>query len=158
MTDDDLRTQLEDLEARFDALNRSRMHLRERVDDLEAENESLRERVADLEQVVDPDPGAVEYDELSRSRKVHRVRRRLVETAARTNGKASMQYSDVMWLFDGHPSRGHCYVLMELAGDLDGFRYDTNGDTPHRILVNLDGVNDETLIHAANTAHGGEGV
>ncbi|MFB6256468.1 MAG: hypothetical protein ABEH58_07060 [Haloplanus sp.] len=158
MTDDDLEARFDDLEARFDALNRARMHLQERVDEVEAENESLRERVADLEQVVDPDPGAVEYDELSRPRKVHRVRRRLVETAARTNGKAAMQYSDVMWLFDGHPSRGHCYDLMSLAGDLDGFRYDNTGDTQHRILANLDGVNDETLIHAANTARGGEGV
>jgi cell division septum initiation protein DivIVA len=158
MSDDDLRAQLDDLEARFDALNRSRLDLRERIEALEAENERLRDQLAELSQVVDPDPADADYESLTRARKVHRVRRRLVEDAATSNAKAAMDYTAVKWLFDGHPSDGHCYDLMQLAANLDGFRYQERDGASNRVLVNLDAVNDETLIHAANNARGGEEV
>jgi cell division septum initiation protein DivIVA len=152
---DDVGAQLDDLEARFDALNRARLDLRDRVETLEAENERLREQLADLRTVVDPDPADQDYEALDRSRKVHRVRRRLVEDAASSNGKASMDYTAVKWLFDGYPSDGHCYDLMQLAENLDGFRYQERDGGSNRVLVNLDAVNDETLIHAANNASEG---
>lgn len=114
--------------------------------------EALEDRIAALEQLVDPDPGAVDYDQLTRPQKIYRVRRALVERAATNGGTASMQYDDVMWLFDGHPSAGHCYNLMERAATLDGFAYDEagNGRGQKRIRVVLDGVNDERLLHAVN--------
>ena len=154
---DDVETQLADLEARFDALNRSRLHLMERLDEAEEERNRLRERVAELEELVDPDPGAAEYEQLTRPQKVHRVRRYLVEVAAERNGKAAMQYREVKSLFDGHPSAGHCYDLMERTAELDGFDYDTPSGQggQKRIRVNLGGVNDETLLHAVNKARQG---
>lgn len=136
-----------------DANRRMLNYLRDRVEDLETENESLRERLANLESIVDPDPSA-DYSELPKSRKVYKLRKALVEEAAQATGTAKMDYKEVRWLFDGQPSVGHTYDLMELAGQLDGFSYDT--EPQHRITVKLDGVNDETLVHAANKARQGE--
>jgi hypothetical protein len=133
-----------------DANRRMLNHLRDRVEELESDNERLADRVAELEQVVNPDP-ATAYDEMSRDRKVFRVRKALVEEAATGHGAASMDYKEVRWLFDGQPSPGHAYDLMELAGALDGFEYDNSHDTK-RVTVKLASVNDETLIHAANKA------
>lgn len=140
---DDLEQRVNELEAKFEALNRARMYLIE-------ENEELKEEVARLNEIVAPDPNHVEYEHLTRDQKVFRIRRRLVEIASSSNGAARMSYKDVTWLFDGHPSAGHVYDLMKLAGEMDGFEYQT--DPYHRIVVNLGDVNDETLIHAANKA------
>jgi len=159
MSDNDLEERLDELEARMDALQRSREALQHDVWELEDENEQLRERVAELEEIVDPDPNSREYEHLTKPQKVHRVRRSLVEKAAQTRGKARMKYDDVQWLFDGQPSPGHAYDLMELAAELDGFAYDqAGGDGQKRIRVNLDAVNDESLIHAANKASTGGAV
>ena len=156
--DDDLATYLADLEGRFNALNRARVSLLDRVDDLEDENDSLREELAELREVVNPDPGSTEYDALSKAQKVHRVRRYLVEQAATaTTGKSQLLYREVITLVDGNPSPGHAYDLMEAAGNLDGFEYGEDAGGTKRVTANLEAVNDETLIHAANkaTTHGG---
>lgn len=129
-----------------------------RVDDVVAENKQLRERVADLEAQVDPNPESLEYEKMDRDTKVQKVRLALVRRAAtRQNGKASMEYSNVQDVFDGHPSPGHAYDLMELAGQMDGFGYDTNAGECNRIRVDLDAVNDEAMIHAANNAQSSGG-
>lgn len=155
---DELEKRLADLEARFDALNRSRLHLMERLDEAEEERDRLRERVAELEELVDPDPGSTEYAQLTRPQKVHRLRRQLVTVAANTTGKASMFYDDVQSHFGGHPSPAHCYDLMKRAAELDGFAYDQagGGQGQKRIRVDLGDVNDESLIHAAKKATGEE--
>lgn len=153
---DTLDDRVDELEALVDALRRRSESLQHDVWELEEENDQLRDRVADLEEIVNPDPTSREYDHLSKPQKVHRIRRSLVEKAAQTRGAARMQYDDVQWLFDGHPSPGHAYDLMELAAQLDGFEYDTPGDGgKKRVRVNLDAVKDETLIHAANKASTG---
>jgi len=115
--------------------------------------EELEDRVAELEELVDPDPGGVAYEQLTREQKVHRVRVALLEQA--TAGKsAAMKYKDVQWLFDGRPSPGHAYDLMELAAEADGYVYDRAGggnvNGEKRIRVEPDAVNDERVIHAAN--------
>lgn len=120
--------------------------------------ENLEERVAELEKVVDPDPGTTEYEQLTKSQKVHRIRKTLVENAARTNGRDGMKYKAVMTLFNGHPSPGHCYDLMERAGYADGFAYDESAGGEKRIQVDVADVNDETLVHAANKATKGMAV
>lgn len=147
---DDLDARVLDLEGRVEAFNNARQYLTEQVEELEAENERLRERIAELEELVDPDPGSVSYDQLTKEQKIHRVRKKLAQKAnGSRGGKARMTYKDVMWLFDGHPSTGHCYDLMECAARLDGYAYDAAGDGGEkRVRVNLDGVNDETLVHA----------
>lgn len=133
-----------------DANRRMLNHLRDRVEELEAERDALHDRVAELEQVVNPNP-ATAYDEMSRDRKVFKIRKSLVEEAATGRGTAAMDYKQVRWLFDGEPSPGHAYDLMELAAQLDGFNHDDTADVK-RVTVKLDAVNDETLIHAANNA------
>lgn len=149
---------LQEMEARMDALSRGNAYLRERVDELEAENDSLRGELAELGEVVDPDPGSREYASLSKAQKVHRLRRTLVEQAARaTTKRAKMEYTDVIYLFDGHPSPGHAYDLMRAASNLEGFQYDTSGERQNRITVDLESVNDESLVHAANKATQGMG-
>lgn len=147
MTDDTpTAADLEDLEARFQALNRARIDHRDRV-------AALEERVAELEELVDPDPGATAYEMLTRPQKVHHVRKKLVEMADRQDGKAQLKYRDVKMLFDGYPSAGHCYDLMERAADLDGYAYDeAGGSGEKRIRVNLADVNDDTLVHVVNNA------
>lgn len=156
--DEDLDERVRELEALVDALQRKMSAIKDDAWQLEEENERVRERVADLEEIVAPDPGSVAFEELSRPRKAYRVRKALVEQAAASaNGRAAMNYTDVKWLFDGQPSDGHCYDLMELAADLDGFDYGTpSGEGGQkRVTVNIDAVNDETLVHAVNNARGG---
>lgn len=149
---DDTERRLNDLSGQVEALHNARSFLTEKMEELEYENQQLRERVAELEELVDPDPGGKEYDQLTKDQKVHRVRTALVEQATNNhNGKAKMNYKEVMWLFDGHPSAGHAYDLMERAGVLDGFAYDkAGGDGEKRVRVNVDDVNDDALVHAVN--------
>lgn len=144
---DDLEKRLDAVEARLDAMSNWNEDLRE-------ENEALRDRVAKLEELVDPDPGAVGYENLTKEQKVFRVRKVLAERAGRSNGKAAMGYKEIVALFDGHPSPGHAYDLMERAGELVGYAYDVGGGGRgnKRVRVELDDVKDETLFHAANNA------
>ena len=123
------------------------------------EHRELEERVAELEGLVDPDPGSTAYQQLTKAQKVHRVRSALVEEAEKSGGRAALKYDDVKWLFDGHPSAGHCYDLMGRAADMDGFAYDRpNGDGGQkRVRVNLDGVNDLDRFHAVNNGSLEEG-
>lgn len=128
--------------------------LRRKVNAQQARIDDLEDELADLKQVVDPDPGATAYHQLTKDQKVHRVRTALVEDAAGGDGRAYMKYKAVKMLFDGHPSDGHCYDLMERAAHADGFDYDEagQGDGEKRIRVNLAAVNDDALVHAANNA------
>lgn len=151
--DDDVRILLERLNGEVGALKRKTFALEERARDLEAENDQLREELAELREVVNPDPARTDYDSLSKDQKVYRVRRFLVEQAASSaTGKSQLSYREVLTLFDGHPSAGHAYDLMDAAANLDGFAYGKNADGEKRVRVELDAVNDETLLHAANKA------
>lgn len=134
----------EDRDPLVEALQRKVNTQAERIEDLE-------DRVAELEQLVDPDPGTTAYEQLTREQKVHRVRVALLEQA--TAGKSAvMRYDDVRWLFDGKPSAGHAYTLMELVAEAEGYTYEIggHGKGQKRIRVEPDSVNDERVIHAAN--------
>ena len=143
---DDLADRVTELEAWQDAAKRQLSHLRE-------ENERLRDRLAELEELVDPDPGGVAYDQLTSDQKVHRIRVALLEQATAGNAP-TMKYDDVRWLFDGKPSAGHAYDLMERVANADGYVYETggHGDGQKRIRVEPDAVNDERIVHAVNNA------
>lgn len=149
---------LEELEARVDALGRARMNLTERIEDLERENEELRERVATLESVVDTDPDSIAYDALTKDRKVHRIRSKLVEIADNTDGSAAMHYDDVINEFGGRPSPGHAYDLMDAAANLDGFAIDEGPKGKKRISVKTEYVNDLAVFRAANKAVSEEAI
>ena len=149
---DELEQRLADLEAWREGATRQLAYFRE-------ENERLRDRVAELEELVDPDPGGVAYEQLTRDQKVHRVRVALFEQATAGNTPV-MKYDDVRWLFDGKPSPGHAYDLMELAASADGYVYEEggHGSGQKRIRVEPDAVNDERIVHAANKGVDGIGA
>ena len=141
---DELEQRLADLEAWREGATRQLAYFRK-------ENERLRDRVAELEELVDPDPGGVAYEQLTSDQKVHRIRVALLEQASAGNAP-TMKYDDVRWLFDGKPSAGHAYDLMERAANADGYVYETggHGDGQKRIRVEPDAVNDERIVHAVN--------
>ena len=100
----------------------------ERIDALEAEVERLEDATPD----ADPE----NYDQMGKHEKAAVVRSKDRATAENTNGKAAMTYKDVIRTFDGRPSSGHAYDIMEVAGDADRFNY---GDGPNgkRLTVDL---------------------
>lgn len=149
----DMEERVDQLEKLVEALRRKLNSKSETIEEHEREIGALRNRVAELENLVEPDPGKGEYDQLSKDRKVWRIRKKLAETAAEGRGAASMDYKDIMWLFDGHPSSGHCYNLMERAGEVDGYEYDKAPDGQRRITVELEGVNDERLLHSVKEGY-----
>jgi len=144
--------ELDDLPPLVDALQRKINAQARQIEDLEDTLEATRGRVAHLEEIINPDPNTTTYEELTKSQKVYQVRENLVEEAAEGRGVATLEYKEVKWLFDGQPSVGHCYELMELAGELDGFNYEERDEADNRVTVKLDSVNDDTLVHAANKA------
>lgn len=123
-------------------------HSKRFADHIQRINE-LEERLAQLEQVVDTDVGAIRYEQLTKQDKVRKVRIALVNRAG-GSGTARMTYGEVQSLLNNRPSPGHAYDLMELAGECDGFDYQRPDGPDNRIVVNMDDVNDDALIHAAN--------
>jgi len=94
-------------------------------------------------------------DDVQQARCVLQTERGLVDLAwARMEvpdqgGKAWFDYNDVKALFGNRPSNGHAYDLMEIAAELDGFEYGTfHGEK--RLRANLEAVNDDAVLHAAN--------
>lgn len=130
--------------------------LKTQQDELKAENQQLRERVASLEGRVTPDPTAKEYDEMSRDERVRAVRLSCARKAANNKGKASYDYNDVDTLLDHHPSTGYCFKLLKLAAGLDGFEYEKRSDGNDRLIVTLDDVKDESILHTVNKPNGGD--
>jgi len=141
----------DELPALVDALRRKCARQAEEI-------ETLRTRVGDLENLVDPDPGGTEYDQLTKDQKVQRLRSKLAEMAAARAGKHAMGYRDVMMLFNDRPSAGHCYNLMERAGQIDGYDYGENPEGEKRLTVKLDAVNDERVIHSVKKGYEPEAV
>lgn len=124
--------------------------LRRKVNAQAGRIEELEGTVERLQRVVDTDMDAKEYDQLTRQDKVREVRDTLVREAMDYGGKARLEYGEVRAIFGNRPSPGHTYNLMELAGEADGFRYDDAEDTPQRVTVELERVNEEAIVRAAN--------
>lgn len=103
---------------------------------------TLQERVSELETAVEtldaraPDPEQKEYDNMDRSDKATVVRSKLRSEANATNGKARATYNDVIRIFDGRPSPGHAYDIMETVGEMDGFEMGTSPDGTKRLTYN----------------------
>lgn len=125
--------------------------LRRMVNDQRDRIEELEDTVERLQQVVDTDLDAKSYDQLTRQDKVREIRDTLVREAMDHAGTARIEYGEVRAIFGNRPSPGHTYDLMELAGEGEGFGYDDADDTPQRVVVDLEYVNDECRVRAANT-------
>ena len=116
----------------LDALRRRINYLHERVEELE----ELKDRVETLEARV-PEPSSLDYDQMDKHDRATVIQSRLEETARSTNGKASMGYKDVIATFNGEPSPGYAYDLMELAGQGEGFNYGEDPDGGKRLTFNV---------------------
>jgi len=117
----------------------------ERVKELERE-------VNELQGAVDTDLHFREWKEMTKKDKVRRIQAELVESAQESqNGMDSMDYQDIIWLFNNRPSAGHVYNLMEIAAEGEGFSYDKakNGQN-NRLLVDLSAVKTETVFQSLN--------
>lgn len=99
----------------------------ENLNDLVREVENLRAEVEVLEQRA-PEPSKMDYDQMDKADKVTVVRQKLKKQAEGTNGRAAVTYKDVVRMFDGHPSAGHAYDLMETAATDDDYSY---GESPN---------------------------
>jgi predicted RNase H-like nuclease (RuvC/YqgF family) len=122
------------------ALRRKVKNQEERIDELESTITEL-ETVVDKLQERAPDPSRMDYEDMDRADKVTVVRSKLKAEAEATNGTAKAEYKDVIRMFDGHPSAGHAYQLMEAAGSKDGCNYNEAPDGTKRVTYRVGGVN-----------------
>jgi predicted RNase H-like nuclease (RuvC/YqgF family) len=129
----------------------------ERIETLEADLDDLRERLATLEGRVTPDPTTKAYNEKTRDERVREIRLTVARKATQTGGKASMDYNGVLMLFNGHPSPGYAYKLLDLAANMDGFTYEKREGTNDRLCVDMAAVSDESVFHAVNKDEPSEG-
>lgn len=131
------------------------------LQELRDENEALRERIEELEKVVDPNPSRLQWEQMSKSQKVQKIRRNLLQYAKEDGGVAKMNYKEVKALFDGQPSDGHTYNLMEAAADAEGFKYNApkhgNKVGEKRVLCDLGGVNADASVQSLNNGIQSEG-
>jgi len=105
------------------------------LDNVEAMQQQLLEleaRVDDLEDRA-PRPEKKRYDRMDKADKVTVLKQKLRETAEATNGRAAMTYDDVIRAFDGEPSPGQAYDLMEAADSHDGYTYEEAPDGTKRV-------------------------
>jgi len=142
---------IDNMDAFVKALQRKLNTAVDRIDELERENNELRRQVSELQAELNPDPESKSYDELSKGDKVRRIREKLVDVAETNHGGCeSLKYKEIKMLFGGYPSPGHCYDLMQVAGEAEGFAYDENGDGTKRVRVDIEAVKDESYFHTAN--------
>lgn len=134
MSEDDFEVTAEDvLEVAQRALAKANRvdDLEERVDELENDLTGMALRLSAID---DERP----YDALTRDEKVGMVREELFEQAIDGRGR-TMDYSDVRDIvFDGIPSADHCYKLMRLAADAQGFRFQDPENGNKRLAVDPD--------------------
>lgn len=123
------------------ALHRKVKDLENRVETLEEQNEDLHATIETLQDRV-PDPMHMDHDNLSKQEKATILRTKLKKMAEASRGKAAMDYKDVMQVFDGQPSPGHAYDIMEVVQYRPGFSYGQSPDGQKRVEVDLDGVKD----------------
>jgi hypothetical protein len=108
----------------------------EQFEEMTARIDALEDRIDELETAT-PDAEAKEYGRMDKHDKAAVVRSKLREVAENTNGKAAFNYKDVIRVFEGQPSSGHAYDVMEVAGNADGFNYGESPGGTKRLTVDL---------------------
>jgi len=87
--------------------------LRETVEKLEDDLTAVKMRLSEM----DDDRS---YESLTLDEKVGMVREHGYKKAKNGHGRATLDYSDIMWeVFDGEPGTKHCYKLIRLAAGLE---------------------------------------
>ncbi|WP_434521264.1 hypothetical protein [Halorubrum sp. AS12] len=102
----------------------------DRIDQLEVQRGELQEDLTAvklrLSEIDDERP----YKSLSIDEKVGMVREHAFRKAVDRNGRAKLDYDDVMYeVFDGKPGSKHCYKLIRLAAGLDPDSDEKTGGT-----------------------------
>lgn len=104
----------------------------------------LRKRITELEETVEeleqraPKPSAKSYEAMDRHDRVTVLRERMTDRARSNGGRYATDYDGVINIFDGHPSAGYAYTLMELAAEADGFDYGEAPDGTKRLTANVE--------------------
>lgn len=109
----------------------------ENVQEILERQRELEGRVEELEQRA-PKPSAKSYKAMDRHDRVTVLRERMTDRARSNGGKYATDYDGVINIFDGHPSAGYAYTLMELAADADGFDYGEAPDGTKRLTANVE--------------------
>lgn len=99
-----------------------------RMEQLEAKTDALEERA--------PEPSKKQYEDMDRSDKATVVQSKLRKEAESTTGAAKAGYKDIIRMFDGHPSPGHAYDIMETAAEGEGFNQGTDPEGTKRLTFN----------------------
>lgn len=108
------------------------------IEELTRTIEYLEQRVVQLEARTSTDDA--DYANLSKNQKIGMVREELVRRAQdAASGWAKLDYSDIKWsVFDGHPSADHCYTLMALAAEAEGFVHRSPEGENEHVAVDLE--------------------
>lgn len=115
--------------------------LRDRIDELESDVIALRMRLSERDDES-------EYHELTLDDKVGMVRQHGFKKARSRNGKATLDYNDVMWsVFDGEPGTKHCYKLIRRAAGLD--EQETGSEYPGFTARDPEGSNYHLAVDAS---------
>jgi len=130
-----------------DALNIAQAAM-QRLNELE---ETVEQQQATIEELQAAQPDRSDYQQLDRETKVGMLREHLVKKAKDQHGKAAIDYDGVQWeVFDGEPSADHCYTLMGLAAEEDGFNKRDPANGNKQLTVDLDSTKTERRFSHAN--------
>lgn len=116
----------------IDRMARERMDDRRRISALEETVEQLQAEIETLTNRV-PSAEAKQYDEMDRVDKATVVCSKLRSEADSTGGRAAVKYKDIIRMFDGRPSPGHAYDIMDTAAEQDGFEIGTDPSAEKRL-------------------------
>ena len=126
-----------------------------RIDDVEQELADLQDQVTALELRLSEFDDERDYRDLSRDEKIGMVREYAFERATSGRGR-TFDVSDIReGLFDGKPSRDHCYDLMRWAGEATGFEYREPSGRKYHLRVDPDRAREARLYSATTTASAG---
>lgn len=123
------------------------------IDRLQNQLRLVRKDLAEVQLAVEDDRDEKAYHEFDRDGKVRFLREQAYSWARNRDGRAALDYKDVRdGVFDGEPSPGHVYNLMEWAADHDGFVHDDQDG--HRLLVKTDAVEGAVFTGEQNDPEG----
>jgi len=113
--------------------------------------ETVKEQQELIEELQAAKPQASEYDSLDREEKAALVKEHVVKKAKDQRGKAAIDYSGIKWeVFSGEPSADHCYTLMKIAAQDDGFKKRNPKEGNKQLAVDIDKTSTEDRFSHAN--------
>jgi len=129
-----------------------------RADELKDEIDDLREELTAQGLRLSEINDERDYAALTLDDKVGMVREHAYRRAVDGHGKHAMDYNDVMWeVFDGEPGAKHCYKLMRLAGEAEGFDHVDPADDSQQLRVDAAAAQRGPAFFSENKT-AGEGV